>query len=76
MELLSDPEVSLRSLAIHHLKGLTGQDFNFQPNATELQRQSSVRLWRNLLRTHGETLLKPDPNAPADEPEGEAADGL
>ena len=76
VELLSDPEVSLRSLAIHHLKGLTGQDFNFQPNATDLQRQSSVRLWRNLLRTHGETLLKPDPNAPADEPEGEAADGL
>ncbi|MFN9370784.1 MAG: hypothetical protein ACK6D3_02760 [Planctomycetaceae bacterium] len=76
VDLLSDPEVSLRALAIHHLKGLTGQDFNFQPNATELQRQSNIRQWRNLLRTNGETLLKPDPNAPADEPAEDSADQL
>ena len=74
--LLSDPEVSLRSLAIHHLKGLTGQDFNFHPNATEQQRQSSIRQWRHLLRTHGDSLVKPDPNDPAEEPEDDSTDRL
>lgn len=74
--LLSDPEVSLRSLAIHHLKGLTGQDFGFQPNATEQTRQSSIRQWRHLLRTHGDCLVKPDPDDPVEEPEAEAADRL
>jgi hypothetical protein len=73
--LLSDPEVSLRSLAIHHLKGLTGHDFNFQPNASEQQRQSSIRQWRNLLRSHAGFLVKPDPNDPPEEPE-ESALGL
>ena len=74
--LLSDPEVSLRSLAIHHLKALTGQDFNFQPNAAELQRQSVIRQWRHLLRTHGDRLVKPDPNDPGEEPEAESGDRL
>ncbi|MFN8856923.1 MAG: hypothetical protein ACK50P_15260, partial [Planctomycetaceae bacterium] len=66
---LSDPELSIRSLAIHHLKALTGQDFNFHPNATEQQRASSIRQWKHHLRNHGDCLIKPKGEASAEEKE-------
>ena len=73
--LLSDPELSIRALALHHLKSLTGQDFNFHPNATDQQRASSIRQWKHHLRNHGDCLIRPDGDASADDDDEEGTDG-
>ncbi len=59
VEWLGHPEISIRELAFHHVLTLTGnaKRYNYRPNDGPVQRESSLRSWRNHIKNG--TLVAP-----------------
>ncbi|MCK4342202.1 MAG: HEAT repeat domain-containing protein [Phycisphaerae bacterium] len=58
VDLLDDPDKTVRMYAIIALKRLCGQDYGFRYYADETERRAAVQRWRQALRT-GEVTLVP-----------------
>jgi hypothetical protein len=52
---LEDDDVSVRVLAIHTLRDMTGSDFGYSAYAPERERREAVARWRSWWETEGKT---------------------
>jgi hypothetical protein len=59
IDLMSANDPSIRSLAFLHVKRLTHKDFGYRPNASETQRASALKQWRQQLERNEGALLPP-----------------
>lgn len=59
VELMNHHEPSIRALAFHHVKKLTGRDYGYHPNGSDLQIGSALKQWRQHLARNENCLIKP-----------------